>query len=169
MSVILRSPRFSCSIPAVERSGTTVDFGCCLPRLFRLRFGPCKTYTIVSPEMVPYFRDTLLQARGTAPHSDENRAPSYQAFLIVMTVLVVIAIVVRFWSRALAAPEGRLVSRYWWDDWLALAAVVSSSLSTLRDGGKVCMQNRKEGYMWESQDIAGYFALVRCRQSVSLT
>jgi hypothetical protein len=79
--------------------------------------------------MAPYLLGALLQARATGAHSDENRAPPYSAFLIVMTVVVVIAIVVRFWSRALAASEKRLTFRYWWDDWLALAAVVSPSLN----------------------------------------
>jgi hypothetical protein len=79
--------------------------------------------------MASYVRDALLQARATGAHGDENRGPPYQAFLIVMTVVVIIAIVIRFWSRALAAPEGRVTPRYWWDDWVALAAVVSPALN----------------------------------------
>jgi hypothetical protein len=79
--------------------------------------------------MAPHPLDALLQARATGAHRDENRAPPYSAFLIVMTVVVVIAIIVRFWSRALAVSEKRLTLRYWWDDWLALAAVVSPALN----------------------------------------
>jgi hypothetical protein len=145
VSVILRSPVFPCSVPAVERS-TTVGFCCCLtPSFLSSLWSLCNLHDC-SPQMVPYVRDALLQARATEPHSDENRAPSYQAFLIVMTVVVVIAIVVRFWSRALATPQGRLTSHYWWDDWLALIAVVRSALdkSPLKDVGNSRMQNCKE-------------------------
>jgi hypothetical protein len=101
----------------------TVPFAAFLPHPFRSLW----LYDVHSclPIMAPCLLDALLRARDTEAHSDDNRAPPYSAFLIVMTVVVVIAIVVRFWSRALAASEKKLASRYWWDDWMALAAVVS--------------------------------------------
>jgi hypothetical protein len=48
-----------------------------------------------------------------------------RAALIVYLVVAVVAVLLRFWSRALAAshttPDGS--ARFWWDDWFALAAL----------------------------------------------
>ncbi|KAI0383336.1 hypothetical protein F5Y04DRAFT_279044 [Hypomontagnella monticulosa] len=56
----------------------------------------------------------------------EDRGPGFQAFIIVMTILTVLAITLRFWSRSLGVRRDHnrtIPSRYWWDDWAALAAV----------------------------------------------
>ncbi len=45
----------------------------------------------------------------------------FLATIVVMTVVTLAAIILRFISRYL----GEKGSRFWWDDWVALAAVVS--------------------------------------------
>jgi hypothetical protein len=68
----------------------------------------------------------LLAERATTPGSEDNRAPAYRAFLTFLTILVTIIIGLRFWSRSLIATQqsGRVLPRFWWDDWVALFAVV---------------------------------------------
>lgn len=63
----------------------------------------------------------------TAPQP-ENRSPGLRAFQIAMIIIPTIAIVLRFWSRTLAF--GKKPPRFWWDDWLALMALVSLSLQS---------------------------------------
>ncbi|KAK4107383.1 hypothetical protein N656DRAFT_763566 [Canariomyces notabilis] len=56
---------------------------------------------------------------------NEDRGPAFKAFAIAMTVVTVLSIVLRFWSRSLVAPHShtRNQRRFWWDDWAALASV----------------------------------------------
>lgn len=54
-----------------------------------------------------------------------NRGPALQAFFIVLTVLTVLSISLRFWSRGLILPQTKHQQRFGLDDWFALAAVVS--------------------------------------------
>ncbi|KAI0145932.1 hypothetical protein F4776DRAFT_608614 [Hypoxylon sp. NC0597] len=53
----------------------------------------------------------------------EDRGPGLRSFLIVMLILTLVAITLRFWSRSLPVYHGGHKSRFWWDDWIALAAV----------------------------------------------
>lgn len=61
----------------------------------------------------------------TAPQP-ENRSPGLRAFQIVMIIIPTIAIILRFWSRYLAFSKKP--PRFWWDDWVALMALVFLSL-----------------------------------------
>ncbi|KAI1371685.1 hypothetical protein F4677DRAFT_450169 [Hypoxylon crocopeplum] len=56
--------------------------------------------------------------------AQEDRGPQFHTFIIVMIVLTIFAISLRFISRGLRSPEDRHQSRFWWDDWIALAAVL---------------------------------------------
>lgn len=54
----------------------------------------------------------------------DNRHETMQTWLIFITILTAVSITLRFWARALGKPG----NRFWWDDWLALAAVVKLPL-----------------------------------------
>lgn len=57
---------------------------------------------------------------------NDDLSGQFQGFVIAMTVMVVLSITLRFWSRSLIV-RGNLehgVGRFWWDDWVALAALV---------------------------------------------
>lgn len=61
-----------------------------------------------------------------------DRGPGLKAFLIFLIVFSSVVILLRFISRALSEAKVGGTSRFWWDDWLALAALVSlSSISPL--------------------------------------
>jgi len=62
-----------------------------------------------------------------ASGSDADRGGSFKAFLICMIVLSTTFVVLRFWSRALGprVSHGNTLHRFWWDDWIALLALVS--------------------------------------------
>lgn len=51
-----------------------------------------------------------------------------RAFVIIVTIGSITTISLRFWSRSIQrAPDGlgsSHISRFWWDDWAALAAMV---------------------------------------------
>ncbi|RYP11615.1 hypothetical protein DL765_007663 [Monosporascus sp. GIB2] len=60
----------------------------------------------------------------TPPGSgNDDRGPGLQAFVTVMVIVTVVAITLRFWSRSIPHTNGRSKRRFWWDDWVALAAV----------------------------------------------
>jgi hypothetical protein len=64
-----------------------------------------------------------------------------QGFMIALST---IAITLRFWLRALASHQkSSLMSRFWWDDWLALADLV-------------CLQDvyKKSSYLHTDASIA---------------
>ena len=48
-----------------------------------------------------------------------NRAPGLIAESIIMTVIATVALFLRCWARALSQQ------RFWWDDWLAIATLVT--------------------------------------------
>ncbi|KAL6717590.1 hypothetical protein ACLMJK_005505 [Lecanora helva] len=48
-----------------------------------------------------------------------SRGAAVFAYAIVFILVALIALVLRFWSRALSPPKER-GPRYWWDDWVAL-------------------------------------------------
>ncbi|GAP88685.1 putative cfem domain-containing protein [Rosellinia necatrix] len=55
--------------------------------------------------------------------SNDDRGPGLRSYIIVLLVLTFAAISLRFWSRSLSAPQANRRTRFWWDDWAALAAV----------------------------------------------
>ncbi|OTB08092.1 hypothetical protein M426DRAFT_7898 [Hypoxylon sp. CI-4A] len=59
----------------------------------------------------------------------DDRGPAFRSYAIVLTALTVVAICLRFWSRALLKPQHER-HRFWWDDWMALicAPVVLAQL-----------------------------------------
>ncbi|KAI5867648.1 hypothetical protein GGS23DRAFT_592944 [Durotheca rogersii] len=71
-----------------------------------------------------------MPATELPPGSYDDRGPAFQAFCIVVLIISILAIVLRFWSRAMSQPPLNK-SRFWWDDWVALAATatVASLLS----------------------------------------
>lgn len=58
----------------------------------------------------------------------EDKQKQLWDLLIAMIILPTVVILVRFWSRALlpTLSVSKLPMRFWWDDWTALAAAVSS-------------------------------------------
>lgn len=49
----------------------------------------------------------------------------YLNFTIAMTVITIVAIALRFWSRLLGPTDrAQAFGRFWWDDWFALLALV---------------------------------------------
>ncbi|KAI1355424.1 hypothetical protein F5Y01DRAFT_310865 [Xylaria sp. FL0043] len=58
-----------------------------------------------------------------ASSSGDDRGPGLRSYIIVLLVVTFAAITLRFWSRSLSAPQANRRSRFWWDDWAALAAV----------------------------------------------
>ena len=61
---------------------------------------------------------------GYNASQNDNRGPGFRGFVIFLVILNTTAISLRFWSRSIT-PTHRKGPRFWWDDWLALAAVVS--------------------------------------------
>lgn len=59
---------------------------------------------------------------------DADRSPGYKAFVIVMIAMTIAATALRFLSRSIStSPSHYTYLRFWWDDWIALAAAVSST------------------------------------------
>ena len=61
-----------------------------------------------------------------SPNLNDDRGPELQALLIAMIVIPTVAVIIRFWSRALLPgfSLSKQTLRFWWDDWFALAAAV---------------------------------------------
>ncbi|KAI1747579.1 hypothetical protein F4782DRAFT_535240 [Xylaria castorea] len=55
--------------------------------------------------------------------STDDLGPAFRAVIVIFLVVSVLVISLRFWSRALSTVSQNK-SRFWWDDWLALAATV---------------------------------------------
>jgi hypothetical protein len=55
----------------------------------------------------------------------EDRSGSVRAYTIGITILTLVAVSVRFMGRLLIERG----NRFWWDDWAALASVVSPLIS----------------------------------------
>lgn len=95
---------------------------------------PCRCSELLYPTILVFLvltteiwpksaREMSSLARAATADPDPDRGPSLRAFLIFMTVMVVIAICLRFWSRGLGMPL-RHQPRFMWDDWTALASAV---------------------------------------------
>lgn len=56
---------------------------------------------------------------ASPPPNYDTRAPGIVACAVVMIIASSLAVILRFWSRAVAA---RL--KFWWDDWAMLATLV---------------------------------------------
>ncbi|KAH9905371.1 hypothetical protein F4778DRAFT_705397 [Xylariomycetidae sp. FL2044] len=57
-----------------------------------------------------------------ANNDSDDRGPGLQAYVIVMVVITISAIVLRFVSRGIVSQANKYQRRFWYDDWLALAA-----------------------------------------------
>jgi hypothetical protein len=57
---------------------------------------------------------------------NESKQGELRSLLIAMIALPTIIVAVRLWSRYLssAMSMSKALSRFWWDDWTALAAAV---------------------------------------------
>jgi hypothetical protein len=70
----------------------------------------------------------MLSARNAQDNvpMDEKQG-ALRSLLIAMTVVPTVVITIRFWSRALLQDFSlsKMPIRFWWDDWIALAAAVS--------------------------------------------
>ncbi|KAI1777430.1 hypothetical protein F4818DRAFT_439786 [Hypoxylon cercidicola] len=54
---------------------------------------------------------------------DADRSPGYKAFVIAMIAMTIAATVLRFLSRSISTSSSQYTYlRFWWDDWIALAA-----------------------------------------------
>jgi hypothetical protein len=53
---------------------------------------------------------------------EADRGPPLLVYTIVMNIVVVLAVVGRFWSRLLKSAPSR-ERRFWWDDWMVLASL----------------------------------------------
>lgn len=65
----------------------------------------------------------------------DNSPGSIRGFFIFITIITILSISLRFWSRCIRSNAGlgagRHTQRLWWDDWAALAAVVSDFVMDL--------------------------------------
>lgn len=60
------------------------------------------------------------------PTSYDKSDPILFSLIISMIVLSVVFIILRFWSRlANVSSKSSMGRRFWWDDWFALASLVS--------------------------------------------
>ena len=53
---------------------------------------------------------------------DPNRGPEIVAVSVILTILSIIALALRVWSRFISKNQG-----FWWDDWFALASLVCAA------------------------------------------
>jgi hypothetical protein len=65
------------------------------------------------------------------PGSFDDRGPALRSFVIVLCVISIVAIALRFWSRMLTGTGGKRTPKLWWDDWLAMLALVGAIKSTI--------------------------------------
>lgn len=65
-------------------------------------------------------------ASSTPPgvNLDDDQRPALRGLMIAMLVLPTVAVVLRFWSRAMLPGFSSTPIRFWWDDWTALIAAV---------------------------------------------
>ena len=63
---------------------------------------------------------------SAAEYAAQDRGTGLVISNMVLMSLAITAIELRFLSRVITPPSNAFASRFWWDDWLALAATVSS-------------------------------------------
>ncbi|KAI0022369.1 hypothetical protein F4780DRAFT_733979 [Xylariomycetidae sp. FL0641] len=54
----------------------------------------------------------------------DDRGPAFRIYIATMLSVAIVAVALRFWSRSLNRNVGGRTYRFWWDDWVALAATV---------------------------------------------
>ena len=57
-----------------------------------------------------------------------SRGPGVAAFCILMIILSILAVILRIWSRYTSRRQ-----RFWWDDWFAIASLVSAMITPFLD------------------------------------
>lgn len=68
-----------------------------------------------------------------APFQGPDLSQNFVTFTMSMASLLIVSIALRFLSIILTKPKIAHFSRFWWDDWAALAAAVSIHLSLTND------------------------------------
>ena len=53
---------------------------------------------------------------------DPTRGPDIVAIAVVMTIVSILALALRVWSRLISKSQG-----FWWDDWFALSSLVCAA------------------------------------------
>ncbi|KAI0973526.1 hypothetical protein F4678DRAFT_427025 [Xylaria arbuscula] len=64
-----------------------------------------------------------IHAQPLPPTNGDDRGPSFRVFIIIVLILSVTAVSLRLWSRSLGKSQTSFRHKFWWDDWLALAAI----------------------------------------------
>lgn len=57
--------------------------------------------------------------------ANEDRSAGFRGYCIFLTIITIVSIVLRLWSRSLNASNGDR-RRFWWDDWAAVVSVACS-------------------------------------------
>lgn len=70
----------------------------------------------------PHLACSYLNDLAMAATSADNKGPRVVAAAVSVIVIQVVVVILRFWSRAILVR-----ARFWWDDWMVLAALVSSA------------------------------------------
>jgi hypothetical protein len=78
------------------------------------------------PYLISKKRMSTMEMPSDPGYLSADRSGGLRSFCIVMAVMSVLSIVLRFLSRGMALPQTVHQGRFLLDDWLALAAVVSS-------------------------------------------
>ncbi|KAI1121037.1 hypothetical protein F5Y10DRAFT_282805 [Nemania abortiva] len=64
-----------------------------------------------------------IHAQPLPPANGDDRGPGFRVFIIIVLILSVTAVSLRLWSRSLGKSQTSFRHKFWWDDWLALAAI----------------------------------------------
>ncbi|KAI3342579.1 hypothetical protein F4824DRAFT_446776 [Ustulina deusta] len=75
-------------------------------------------HPVYSTEML-----STTHAQSLPPANGDDRGPDFRVFIIVVLILSVTAVSLRLWSRSLGKHQTSFWHKFWWDDWVALAAV----------------------------------------------
>ncbi|KAF1994671.1 hypothetical protein P154DRAFT_539418 [Amniculicola lignicola CBS 123094] len=89
-----------------------------------------------------------IQPMIMPPGSFDDRGPGLRNLVIVIVCIMILSVVLRFWSRALVKTGVGSTSRFWWDDWLALLA-----LPLLSTGGALLLDMIRLGMGRHTWDI----------------
>lgn len=80
----------------------------------------------------------------------DDRGSQIRAVTYVMLILATVAVALRLWARHITRQ-----ARFWWDDWLCLAALVSPSLSP--DNRDMSSLFASQPFVWTSCALSIYW------------